>query len=182
LHLPGRTRHREPIEDLSDMSKALIQALIQSSLLRAVVPLCCLSMMSVAHATSRDSLEGTWCSQDAQGGETIVQYFVAGSQVTALTVLSEADPRRVGSRASLPLEEARSLTSRSYQKCDLRQAWARAHAFLSSPAAEAATRKALQAEQLQRDSAELEQRRNAERDAYFADLIQQLSLARRTRS
>ena len=151
----------------------------------------CLAMMSVAHATSHDgstqSLAGTWCSQD---GETIVQYFVTGSSVTALTVLSEADPRQVGSRASLALDEARSLTSRSYHKCDQRQAWARAQAFLSSPAAEQATRKALQAEiarrseveLLQREDAEMEQRRNAERDAYFAELIQQFSLVRRSRS
>ena len=71
-------------------------------IIRAVVPMC-LAMMSVAHATSHDgssqSLEGTWCSQD---GETIVQYFVTGSNVTALTVLSEADPRQVGSRTSHP--------------------------------------------------------------------------------
>lgn len=164
-----------------------------TNFIRAVVPMCCLGAMSVAHATSHDStqsLEGTWCSQDAQNGETIVQYFVSGSKVTALTVLSEADPRRVGSRASLALDEARSLTSGGYRKCDLRQAWARAQAFLSSPAAEEATRKALQAEiarkseleELQREDAAMEQRRNAERDAYFADLIHQLSLARRSRS
>lgn len=161
-----------------------------ANIIRAVIPMC-FAMMSVAHATSHDgssnSLEGTWCSQD---GETIVQYFVSGSNITALTVLSEADPRRVGSRTSLPLEEARSLTSRAYQKCDQRQAWARAQAFLSSPAAERATRKALQAEiarkseveELQREDAATEQRRNDERDAYFAELIQQLSLARRSRS
>lgn len=148
---------------------------------RTVVPLCCLSMTSLAQATSHESLAGTWCSQDARNGETIVQYFVSGAQVTALTVLSEADPRRVGNRASLALEEARSLTG-AYEKCDSRLAWARAQAFLSSPAAEAATRKALQAEQLQREDAEMEQRRNAERDAYFANLIHQLSVARRSRS
>lgn len=166
---------------------------LTSIIIRAVVPMC-LAMMSVAHATSHDgsakSLEGTWCSQSAQDGETIVQYFVSGSNITALTVLSEADPRRVGSRASLALDEARSLTSGSYHKCDLREAWARAQAFLSSPAAEQATRKALQAEfarkseveQLQREDAEMEQRRNDERDAYYADLIQQFSLVRRSRS
>jgi hypothetical protein len=157
---------------------------------RAIVPLC-FAMMPVAHATSREgsanNLEGTWCSRD---GETIVQYFVTGSSVTALTVLSETDPRQVGSRTSLALDEARVLTSGSYHKCDQRQAWARAQAFLSSPAAEQATRKALQAEiarkseveELQREDAEMAQRRNAERDAYFAELIQQLSLARRSRS
>lgn len=162
-------------------------------IIRVAVPVL-FATMSVAHATSHDgsakSLEGTWCNQSAQDGETIVQYFVSGSNVTALTVLSEADPRRVGSRASLALDEARSLTSGSYHKCDLSQAWARAQAFLSSPAAEQATRKALQAEfarkseveQLQREDAEMEQRRTAERDAYYADLIQQLSLVRRSRS
>jgi hypothetical protein len=159
-------------------------------IIRAVVPLC-LAMMSVAHATSHDgstqSLAGTWCSRD---GETIVQYFVSGPNVTALTVLSEADPRQVGSRTSLALDEARSLAKLSFHKCDQRQAWARAQAFLSSPAAEQATRKALQAEiarkseleQMQREGAEMEQRRNAERDAYFAELIQQFSLVRRSRS
>jgi hypothetical protein len=161
------------------MSKPLTR--IMRAVVPAVVPVC-LAMMSVAHATSHDAtrgLEGTWCSQD---GETIVQYFVAGASVTALTVLSEADPRQVGSRVSLPLDEARSLASRSYQKCDQRQAWARAQAFLSSPAAEQATRRALQVERMQREDAEMEQRRNAERDAYFAELIQQLSLVRRSRS
>jgi hypothetical protein len=169
------------------MSKSLNR--LRGHILRAVIPMC-LAMMSVAHATSHDgstnNLEGTWCSQD---GETIVQYFVTGSNVTALTVLSEVDPRRVGSRTSLPLDEARLLTSRSYRRCDQRQAWARAQAFLSSPAAEAATRKALQAEiarkeveEMQREDAVMEQRRNAEQDAYFAELIQQLSMARRSRS
>jgi hypothetical protein len=153
-----------------------------TSIMRAVA-LMYVAMMSVAHATSHEGstqgLEGTWCSQD---GETIVQYFIAGSSVTALTVLSEADPRRVGSRTSLPVDEARSLASRSYHKCDQRQAWARAQAFLASPAAEQATRKALQVERMQREDAEMDQRRNAERDAYFAELIQQLSLVRRSRS
>src|SRR5688572_25321555 len=158
---------------MSDMSKLL------TNIIRAVVPLS-FAMVSVAHATS---LDGTWCSRD---GESIVQYFVSGSNVTAVTVLSQTDPRRVGSRTSLPLDEARLLASRSYLKCDQRQAWARAQAFLSSPAAEQATRKALQAEfarkseveDMQREDAAMEQRRNAERDAYFAELIQQLNLAR----
>lgn len=151
------------------MSKSL------TSIIRAVAVH--LAMMSVAHATS--SLEGTWCSQD---GDSIVQYFVKGSNVTALTVLSETDPRRVGSQTSLAMAEARELTSGAYHKCDQRQAWARAQAFLSSPAAEAATRRALQAEELQREDAAMEQRRNAERDAYFAALIQQFNLARRAGS
>jgi hypothetical protein len=161
-----------------------------TNIVRAVIPMC-VAMMSVAQATSHDSstqnIAGTWCSQD---GETIVQYFVTGANVTSLTVLSETDPRQIGSQTLLPLAEARSLTSRSYHKCDQRQAWARAQAFLSSPAAEQATRKALQAElarkseveELEREDAATEQRRNAERDAYFAELIQQLSLVRRSRS
>jgi hypothetical protein len=37
-------------------------------------------------------------------------------------------------------------------------------------------------EELQREDAAMEQRRNAERDAYFAELLQQLSLVRRSRS
>jgi hypothetical protein len=158
-------------------------------IIRVIVPMCCLSLTSLAHASAR-GLEGTWCSVDAQNGETIVQYFVSGSEVTALTVLSEADPRRIGSKALLPIEEARSITSRSYHKCDLRTAWARAQAFMASPAAEQATRKALQAEmarktdveQMEREHAEVEQRRNDDRDAYYAALIQQLSIARRSRS
>ena len=162
--------------------------------IRAAISMCCLSMLSVAHATSHEGtakhLEGTWCSQDAHSGETIVQYFVSESNVTALTVLSEADPRRVGSSTSLEFEEARSLASGAYQKCDFRQAWARAQAFLASPAAEAATRRVMAAEiarkfeleLLEREDAELQQRRDAERDAYFAELIQQLSLVRRSRS
>src|ERR1044072_7488001 len=102
--------------------------------IRAVVPLC-FAMMSVAHASN---LAGTWCSRD---GETIVQYFVTGANVTALTVLSEADPRQVGSRTSLALDEARLMASRWYHKCDQQRAWARAQAFLSPPPAERATRK-----------------------------------------
>ncbi len=58
-----------------------------------------------AHATSGSAkaLEGIWCSQDASAGETIVQYSAAGSAITAFTVLSEADPRRIGSQASIEL-------------------------------------------------------------------------------
>jgi hypothetical protein len=157
---------------MNEMSKLLTHTI------RAVVPLC-LAMMSVAHATSHDgstqNLEGTWCSQD---GESIVQYFVTGANVTALTVLSETDPRRIGRRTSLALDEARLLAIRSYRKCDQRQAWARAQAFLSSPAAEQATRKALQAEFARKSAVEEMEREDAERDAYFAELIQQLSLAR----
>jgi hypothetical protein len=58
-----------------------------------------------AHATSGSTkaLEGTWCSHDAGQGETIVQYSARDSEVTAFTVLSEADPRRIGSQASIQL-------------------------------------------------------------------------------
>ncbi len=58
-----------------------------------------------AHATSGSTkaLEGMWCSQDAGAGETIVQYSATDSAVTAFTVLSEADPRRIGSQASIQL-------------------------------------------------------------------------------
>lgn len=58
-----------------------------------------------AHATSGSTkaLEGMWCSQDAGVGETIVQYSATDSEVTAFTVLSEADPRQIGSQASINL-------------------------------------------------------------------------------
>lgn len=58
-----------------------------------------------AHATSGSAkaLEGMWCSQNAGAGETIVQYSATDSEVTAFTVLSEADPRQIGSQASIDL-------------------------------------------------------------------------------
>lgn len=58
-----------------------------------------------AHATSGSAkaLEGMWCSQNASAGETIVQYSATDSEVTAFTVLSEADPRQIGSQASINL-------------------------------------------------------------------------------
>lgn len=58
-----------------------------------------------AHATagSAKALEGMWCNDDVNAGETIVQYSAAGSDITAFTVLSEADPRRIGSQSSIQL-------------------------------------------------------------------------------
>jgi hypothetical protein len=58
-----------------------------------------------AHATSGSAkaLEGMWCSQDDSAGATIVQYSAKDSEITAFTVLSEADPRRIGSQASIEL-------------------------------------------------------------------------------
>lgn len=58
-----------------------------------------------AHATSGSTkaLDGMWCSRDAGAGETIVQYSTTDSEVTAFTVLSEADPRQIGSQASISL-------------------------------------------------------------------------------
>ncbi|HEY0941737.1 MAG TPA: hypothetical protein VGE08_16675 [Steroidobacter sp.] len=58
-----------------------------------------------AHATSGSAaaLEGMWCSEDANASETIVQYSAAGADITEFTVLSEADPRRIGSLASMRL-------------------------------------------------------------------------------
>jgi hypothetical protein len=58
-----------------------------------------------AHATagSAKALEGMWCSQDDSAGATIVQYSAKDSEITAFTVLSEADPRRIGSQASIEL-------------------------------------------------------------------------------
>jgi hypothetical protein len=69
------------------------------------------------------------------------------------------------------------LATRTYSKCDVGQALRRAQEFLSSPKAEAATRLALQREA----DAELEERRNSSRDAYYAGLIRQLNQARVTR-
>lgn len=59
--------------------------------------------MQAAHATvgSAKALEGMWCSDDVGAGETIVQYSASGSDVTAFTVLFEADPRRIGSQSSM---------------------------------------------------------------------------------
>ncbi|WP_129642745.1 hypothetical protein [Peristeroidobacter agariperforans] len=64
-----------------------------------------LLVTQAAHATSGSAkaLEGMWCSQDAGAGETIVQYSATDSEVTAFTVLSEADPRRIGNQASINL-------------------------------------------------------------------------------
>jgi hypothetical protein len=162
-----------------------------------------------------------WCSRDAESGETIIDYSASGLEVTAFTVLSEADPRRIGSQSSMRLkieasnvfsrsdptgaeevfsvhgdgltvdsflvqnrgtraELRQALATQSYRRCDVRQALQRAQAFLSSPKAEAATRKALQFEaqqqadmdEWQRENAAVEQRRTASRDAFYADLIQ----------
>ena len=58
-----------------------------------------------ANATSGSAkaLEGMWCSQDESAGATIVQYSAKDSEITAFTVLSEADPRRIGSQDSIEL-------------------------------------------------------------------------------
>jgi hypothetical protein len=186
---------------------------------------------TVPESSPRDggatALAGMWCNQDAGHGETVVQYSVAGLEVTAFVVLSEDDPRRIGRQSSMRLtieapnvflrrdlagpdevfsvhrdgltvdsfwapdrgarkEERQALTTQSYHRCDVREALQRAQAFLSSPRAEAATRKALQREaerkadieQWEREDAEAQQRRNATREAYYADLIQQLSQVR----
>lgn len=172
-----------------------------------------------AHATagSAKALEGMWCSEDGSTGETIVQYSAAGSDITAFTVLSEADPRQVGSQSSIHVtaeapnvfvrrafgadeefsvqserltvnslwvwnrgtsnELRHVLDTRTYYKCDVGQALRRAQAFLASPKAEQATRLALQREA----DAELEERRNSTKDAYYAGLIRQLNLTRNMR-
>lgn len=203
-------------------------------LVRAVVPMAWLAsslavpqlaLATVAGATPSHGgatiLGGMWCSQDAKSGETIVDYSASGLEVTAFTVLSEADPRRIGRQSSMQLkieasnvfsrsdatgaeevfsvdgdgltvdsflvqnrgtraEQRQVLATQSYRRCDVRQALQRAQAFLSSPRAEAATRKAVQfeaqqradIEQWQHENAAVEQRRNASRDAFYADLIQ----------
>lgn len=56
-----------------------------------------------ATSGSTKALEGMWCSQDTDAGETIVQYSATDSKVTAFTVLSEVDPRRIGSQSSINL-------------------------------------------------------------------------------
>ena len=187
---------------------------------KALVPVLLTAIGSqAAHATagSAKALEGMWCSEDAHAGETIMQYSAAGSDVTSFTVLSEADPRRIGSQSSMHLtaeapnvfvrrafgadeefsvhserltvnslwiwnrgtgdEMRHVLATQTYYKCDVGQALRRAQEFLSSPKAEQATRLALQ-----RDAdAELEERRNSSKDAYYGGLIRQLNLARNTR-
>lgn len=172
-----------------------------------------------AHATagSAKALEGMWCSEDANAGDTIVQYLAAGTDITAFTVLSEADPRRIGSQASMQVtaeapnvfvrrsfgadeefsvqserltvnslriwnrgttnEMRQVLDTRTYYKCDVGQALRRAQEFMSSPKAEEATRLALQREA----DAELEDRRNSSKDAYYGGLIRQLNLGRGAR-
>jgi hypothetical protein len=171
-----------------------------------------------ATAGSAKALEGMWCSEDANSGDTIVQYSAAGSDITAFTVLSEADPRRIGSQASIRVtaespnvfmhrafggadeefsvhserltvnslwiwnrgtdqETRHVLATRTYYKCDVGQALRRAQEFMSSPKAEQATRLAL----LREEDAELEQRRNSSKDAYYAGLIRQLDLSRLVR-
>jgi hypothetical protein len=168
-----------------------------------------------------------WCNQDASNSETIVQYSAAGLEVRAFTVLSEADPRRIGSQATMHLtveapnvfvrrdfagsdevfrverdgltvdsfsvlnrgtaEEVRQVvTTQSYHKCDVRIAFERTQAFLSSPRAEQATRNAMQREAerhaekeyLERENAAIEERRNASLEAYYTGLIRQLSQLR----
>jgi hypothetical protein len=171
-----------------------------------------------AHATSGSAkaLEGMWCSQDDSAGATIVQYSAKDSEITAFTVLSEADPRRIGSQASIELtaeapnvfvrralvgadeefsiqserltvnslwvsnrgtrdETRQVLASQTYYKCDMGQALRRAHAFMSSPKAEEATRMAL----LRDEQVELEITRNAGKDAYYAGLIRQIRISPR---
>lgn len=187
---------------------------------KAFVPMLLAALgTQVAHATagSAKALEGMWCSEDADSGDTIVQYSAAGADITTFTVLSEADPRRIGSQSSMHLtaeapnvfvrrsfgadeqfsvhserltvnslwirdrgtsnETRQVLATRTYYKCDVGQALRRAQEFLMSPKAEEATRLALQREA----DAELAERRNSSKDAYYGGLIRQLNLARVTR-
>src|SRR3990170_5216567 len=62
---------------------------------------------TVAESSPRDggatALAGMWCNQEAGHGETVVQYSVAGLEVTAFVVLSEDDPRRIGRQSSMHL-------------------------------------------------------------------------------
>jgi hypothetical protein len=78
------------------------KALVTMTLLMMILLMMILGMQA-AHASvgSAKALEGMWCSDDAGAGETIVQYSAAGSDITAFTVLFEADPRRIGSQSSM---------------------------------------------------------------------------------
>jgi hypothetical protein len=67
------------------------------------------------------------------------------------------------------------LATQTYYKCDVGQALRRAHAFMSSPKAEEATRMAL----LRDEQVAQELTRNAGKDAYYAGLIRQLKLSPR---
>lgn len=203
--------------------------LVPSVALSTLLAVVCSVPAAHATAISAKALEGTWCSQDASAGETIVQYSAAGSNVTAFTVLSEADPRQVGLQLSKKLtaespsvfvhrdangadeqfsvqsesltvdwlwianrgtgnETRQVLATQTYYKCDMSRAMQRAQAFLSSPKAEQATRRALQREadvraaieEIVRENAEMEERRNASKDAYYGGVIRQLSRARNT--
>lgn len=71
---------------------------------KALVPTLLIALSGqAAHATagSAKALEGMWCSDDASAGDSIMQYSAAGSDITAFTVLSEVDPRRIGSQSSM---------------------------------------------------------------------------------
>jgi hypothetical protein len=206
---------------------------VRNSSWQAIVLLAsAMSISQLAHgtvATSAQSgagaavLAGMWCTQDAQYGETIVDYSASGLEVTAFTVLSEADPRHIGRQSSMQLtveapnvfvrrdatgadqvfsvygdgltvasvwvenrgtrqEVRQSVASQSYYRCDVRSALQRAQAFLSSPKAEAATRKALQREAEMKAQAEqwaeVEQRRAESRDAFYSGVIRQLTQGR----
>jgi hypothetical protein len=225
LYSPGHSRAANRYMSNASSSVRIVPAVVMSALLAV------LCSVPPAHATaiSAKALEGTWCSQNASSGETIVQYSAAGSNVTAFTVLSEADPRQVGMQLSKHLtaespnvfvhrdangadeqfsvqserltvdwlwiadrgtgnETRQVLATQTYYKCDVSRALQRAQAFLSSPKAEQATRRALQreanvkaaVEQIVRENAEMEERRNASKDAYYGSLIRQLSRARNT--
>lgn len=87
------------------MSNASNSGCIVQTLARVFIPLLLVGTTQAAHATAgtAKALEGLWCSEDAAAGETIIQYSAAGSDVTTFTVLSEADPRRIGSQSSMHL-------------------------------------------------------------------------------
>jgi hypothetical protein len=71
-------------------------------------------------------------------------------------------------------ETRQVVATRTYHRCDVSQAFRRAQEFLSSPRAEEATRLAV----LREVDAELEERRNSSREAYYGSLIRQLNLGR----
>jgi hypothetical protein len=194
---------------MSDMPN---RTALQRIVLAIVPTLCLLPGLAGAESIGAAALAGTWCAQDASG-ETITQYSVSGAQVKALTMLSEADPRRIGEQSTLQLKietptvfsrtdadevfrvngdvlTIETATTQSYQRCDFREAFMKAQAFMLSPSAEAATRQAVQRdasseaakEEWRLEAAETEALRSVSRELYYSMLIQQLNQVRASNS
>ena len=185
---------------------------LQRIVLTIVPVVCLLPGLAAAESSGAAALAGTWCAQDASG-ETITQYSVIGAEVKALTMLSEADPRRIGEQSTLQLKiegptvfsradadevfrvngdvlTIETATTQSYQRCDFREAFMKAQAFMLSPRAEVATRQAVQRDasseaakaEWRLEAAETEELRNVSREPYYSALIQQLNQVRASNS